>query len=117
MSGHKALRVSVTTKRAGAGLRCEARYLFAAINAICGAMNDRRLTELHLPILGSGHGGLEPELALLYCLLAIRAALDARLAIHLKSACIVVFQEDQSSEPLIPKELIHRILSVATAAL
>ena len=35
--------VSVTTKRAGVGLRSEARYLFAAMK-VCKAMNVRRLT-------------------------------------------------------------------------
>jgi hypothetical protein len=55
----------VTTKRAGVGLRSEARYLFAAMKAICREMNDQRLRNLHVPLMGSGHGGLECELALL----------------------------------------------------
>ena len=114
-SGRRILLVSVTTKRAGVGLHSEARYLFAATKALCQTMNDHRLTDLHLPVMGSGHGALEGELALLYLLLAFKAAVDTRLAIRLKSISIVVFQKDKSSEPSIPKDVAARILSVATA--
>jgi len=57
-SGRNLMLVSVTTKRAGVGLRSEARYLFAAMKAICQEMNDGRLSDLYLPVMGSGHVGL-----------------------------------------------------------
>jgi len=105
--------VSITTKRVGIGLRSEARYLFAAMKAICHEMNDRRLTDLYVPVMGSGHGGLEPELALLYLLLSTKAVLDDRLAgTHLRSVTIIVFQANAGTPPNISPDLIGRMLAV-----
>lgn len=112
-SGKNVMFVSVTTKRAGIGLRSEARYLFAAMKAICQAMNDGRLTDLYLPLMGSGHGGLEPELALLYLLLSTKAVIDDRSGGgHLRSVTIVVFRKDQSTVPNIHPDVVRRMLSL-----
>jgi hypothetical protein len=111
-SGRKLMFVSVTTKRAGIGLRSEGRYLFAAMKAICREMNDHRLTDLQLPLMGSGHGGLECELALLYLLLSTKAVADDRLAgAHRRSVTIVVFRRDANT-PAIQPDLIGRMLAV-----
>ena len=117
-SGRKLILVSVTTKRAGAGVQSNATYLFAAMKSICREMNDHKLTELSLPVMGSGHGGLESELALFHLLLSIKAVLDDRSAgAHLRSVCIVVFQREGASTPSIPREVVGRILAVVKAAL
>jgi len=111
-SGRNLMFVSVTTKRAGVGLRSEARYLFAAMKAICREMNDHRLTDLHVPVMGSGHGGLEPELALLYLLLSCKAVIDDRQSgAHVRSVTIVV-RSGESMPPTIDPALITRMLSV-----
>ena len=117
-TGRKIILVSVTTKRAGVGVRSEAPYLFAAMRSICCEMNDHKLTRLYLPVMGSGHGGLESELALLHLLLAVRAVLEDRsVGAHLKSVCIVVFQKDAATNPVIPRDVVARIISVAKATL
>lgn len=117
LSRRKIILVSVTTKRAGAGVRSEAAYLFAAMKAICREMNDQKLTDLHLPLLGSGHGGLEYELALLHLLLSIRAVLENPSGAHLRSVCIVVRRKDAAADPDIPRDVVGRILSLAKATL
>jgi len=105
--------VSVTTKRAGVGLRSEARYLFAAMKAICQAMNDGRFTDLFLPLMGAGHGGLEPELALLYLLLSTKAVIDDRSGGgHLRSVTIVVFRKDERTAPDIHPDVVRRMLAL-----
>lgn len=116
-SGRRVILVSITTKRAGVGIRCEPHFLFKAMNAICQTINDHRLDHLEIPVMGSGHGGLEPELALLYLLLAIRAIVesDSGIRAHLKSVSIVVFQKDPTAEPSIPQGKVARILSAAKA--
>jgi len=116
-SNRRIIFVSVTTKRAGVGLRSEARYLFAAMKAICREMNDQRLRDLHVPLMGSGHGGLECELALLYLLLSLKAVLnDSSTGAHLRSVNIVVFQNDDCSPPSVSREAAGRILCVAKAS-
>lgn len=111
-SGRNVMFVSVTTKRAGIGLRSEARYLFAAMKAVCHAMNDGRFTDLVLPLMGSGHGGLEPELALLYLLLSTQAVLDDRSGSHLRSVTIVIFQKDEHTTPNVHPDVVRRMLSL-----
>lgn len=114
-SDRKIILVSITTKRAGAGIRCEPHFFFAAMNSICQIMNDQKLTHLELPVMGSGHGGLEPELALLYLILAIRAVVEAPAGTHLRSVSIVVFQRDPTAIASIKKDVVKRILSVTKA--
>lgn len=116
-SGKKVILVSITTKRSGDGIRCEPYFLFAAVNSLCQTMNDNRLTHLELPIMGSGHGGLEPELALLYLILAIRAVIETPAGAHLKLVSIVVFQEHQTASTSIPQDVVARILSIAKSNL
>ncbi|MHB8119659.1 MAG: TIR domain-containing protein [Methanothrix sp.] len=112
-SGRNVILVSVTTKHAGVGIRCEPYFLFAAMNAICQTMNDHRLNHLELPVMGSGHGGLEPELALLYLILTIKKVVESSPGTHLNSVSIVVFQKDPTAETSIPRDTVARILSVA----
>jgi hypothetical protein len=112
-SGRNVMFVSVTTKRAGIGLRSEARYLFAAMRAVCQAMNDGRFTDLFLPLMGAGHGGLEPELALLYLLLSTKAVIDDRSGgSHLRSVTIVVFRKDEHTAPDVHPDVVRRMLSL-----
>ena len=105
--------VAVTTKRAKIGLRCEAYYLFAAMKALCQVMNDHRLWNLGLTAMGSGHGGVEPELALLYLILSLKAVIDRRHVGGVRSVTIVVFQKDRGTKPSIPRDVVSRIMSIA----
>jgi hypothetical protein len=114
-SARKILLISVTTKRRAEGLRSEPHYLFEAINAIQRFMAEKRLTEVHLPVIGSGHGGLGIELALLYMVLAFSESLRNRAGQSLRSANIMVFQSGPDSEPEISRRAVKRILSFAAS--
>jgi hypothetical protein len=114
-SARKILLVSVTTKRKGEGLKTEPHYLFEAISAIETLMADQRLTELHVPVLGAGHGGLRSEMALLYMVLAFVETLPTGSGKKLRTVNIIVFKNDPGSEPQIPKKAVKRILSFASS--
>jgi hypothetical protein len=113
-SGRRIILTSITTQRPGIGLRSEARYLFAGMKAIVQEMNDHRLSDLTLPIMGSGHGGVEPELALLYLLLSCKAVIDdpQRSGAHVRSVTIVVFRKDSNTPPAIQPHVVQRILTL-----
>ena len=98
-SNRKIILVSVTTKRAGQGLRAEAHFLFLAIKAIHQVMVDHRLNQIYLPLLGSGHGGLRNEVALLYLVLGIAELLHSPSGHHLRSINIVIFQSAEKTKP------------------
>lgn len=100
---------SVTRMRAGEGIKAEPHYIFAAIREVCRVMNERRLTTIHLPLLGAGHGDLDPEFALLTLVLALSEMSDIR------ESNVVVFQRDASARPEVDPEAVRRILALVAA--
>ena len=112
----KIILAAVTIKRAGAGLRCYPQYLYAAVREINKVINDYRLSELTMPVMGSGHGGVPAELALLHTLLAISAVVNDFERSHLKRINIVVFQRDARSDPSIPRAIVRRTLALVANA-
>lgn len=110
----RVILVSATTERANVGLRCEPYYLFAVMKALFQLLKANRLSNLELPAMGSGHGGVEPELALLYLILSLKAVIDRNRAGTVKKVTIVVFQKDKRTPPLIARDVVSRIMSIAT---
>lgn len=105
--------VSVTTQRADVGLRADAAYVFAAASSLLRVMANHRLTRLHLPVLGSGHGGLKAEVSLL-CMLIAFGELQRTSALNLKEVTIVVFRSHENAEPSISEVTIKRALDFAS---
>jgi Domain of unknown function (DUF6430) len=56
--------VSTTTQRAGQGLASKISYLFDGMQELMKCLADARLNEVLMPVLGSGHGRIDPPLAL-----------------------------------------------------
>lgn len=112
-SGDPALRLilsAVTRMRAGEGLMAEPTYVLACIQSIARIMQDKRLTHLHVPLFGSGHGEVDKEVALLCLVFALVNTPKIR------HANIVVFRKTPTSDPDIHPVSIRRILNfVATA--
>jgi hypothetical protein len=102
---------AVTRKRVGEGLKAEPAYLFAAVRSISRIMNDKRLTELHLPLFGAGHGDMDDRVALFCLALALATDRDIR------QATIVVFRKAPNARPSIDAQLARRILSGVVAEL
>ena len=105
--------VAVTTQRANAGLQAQASYVFEAAVSLSRLMANRRLTRLYLPAIGSGHGGLKPEVALITLLLAF-AELHGTLGHrHLREINIVVYRPSPDSNPSISESFVRRALMFA----
>jgi hypothetical protein len=99
--------------RADEGLKAEPHFLFAAIRAIAATMSANRLDTLYVPLLGSGHGVLSKDLALLYMILGFRIAVEETAGRHLTSVHIVVYQRDPESAPDLSADRMRAILSLA----
>jgi O-acetyl-ADP-ribose deacetylase (regulator of RNase III) len=91
---YRLILVSATTERTGIGLRAEPHFLYAAFEGIVETMNERRLSTLTMPVLGSGHGGMPLPIAILFNLLAIRSMLGGERGRHIRDVRIVVFDGD-----------------------
>lgn len=105
--------VSVTTQRSDEGLRAEAAYVFEAAASLQRVMANHRLTRLHMPILGSGHGGLKGEVSLV-CMLISFGELRRKSAHNLKEVNIVVFRSSENSAPAVSEVTIKRALDFAS---
>jgi hypothetical protein len=71
-------------------------------------MAYNRFTQLHIPILGSGHGGLKGEVSLVCMLIAFGEFLCKRSGHDLKEVNIVVFKRGETYAPLISAVSIKR---------
>lgn len=105
--------VAVTTQRANAGLQAKASYVFEAALSLSQLMANRRLTRLYLPVIGSGHGGLKPEVALT-CLLLAFSELQRQLGHHhLREINIVIYRSSSDAVPAISESFVRSVLKFA----
>ena len=108
-SRYRLAMVSVTTQRADVGLRAEPEYIFKSARSLCRLMANNRINRLVVPVLGSGHGGLGGELALV-CMLLAFAALRRDSTHRPEEVKIVVFRHDKSGRPSVPEAKIKEAL-------
>lgn len=96
--------VSTTTQRAGQGLAARISHLFNGMHELATLLADGRLNEVAMPILGSGHGQIDPPLAFVGLLLAVaEAARYGQGGQRLKRVTIVVFKQNRDSPPQVDK--------------
>ncbi len=104
--------VSTTTQRAGEGLLSRVSYLFDGIREPTSQLADERLDRVIMPVLGAGHGGLDPSIALVGLLLAVaEAARCGRGGQRFEKVTIVVFRRDAGS-PQVNSALVRRALAL-----
>jgi antiphage defense system Thoeris ThsA-like protein len=105
--------VSTTTQRAGQGLASRISYLFDGMQELVKCLADARLNEVIMPVLGSGHGRIDPPLALVGLLLAVaEAARYGQGSQRLRSVTVVVFRRDADSSPEVDRALVRRALAL-----
>jgi hypothetical protein len=105
--------VSTTTQRAGQGLAGRISYLFDGMRELVARLADARLKEVVMPILGAGHGGIDPSLAFVGLLLALaEAAHYGQGGQRLKRATIVVFRSDANAPGEADQVVVRRALAL-----
>lgn len=105
--------VSTTTQRASEGLAGRISYLFEGMRELVKRLADARLNEVVMPVLGAGHGGIDPPLAFVGLVLALaEAARYGQGAQRLKRATIVVFRRDSTTPPEVNEVVIRRALAL-----
>lgn len=105
--------VSTTTQRAGQGLAARISYLFDGMRELVAHLADSRLNEVAMPVLGAGHGRIDPPLALVGLLLAVaEAARYGQGGQRLRKATIIVFKQDEASPPEVDPVVVRRALAL-----
>lgn len=106
--------VSTTTQRAKEGLIARISYLFGGMNELVTQLtNTPRLKRVAMPLLGAGHGGLSPALALVGLLLALAEVVRfSPGAQQLRKVTIVIFRKDEQSKPQVDPAFATRALAL-----
>jgi hypothetical protein len=105
--------VSTTTQRAGQGLASRISYLFDGMHELVTRLADARLNEVIMPVLGAGHGGIDPPLAFVGLVLAVaEAARYGQGGQRLKRVTIVVFKANADSSPEVDNVVVRRALAL-----
>lgn len=109
--------LSVTTKRAGEGLRSELSYLYKAIGELFAATADARIESICLPLLGAGKGHIAREVALFGLMTAVIERLQKDNGKHVKNMTIVIFQGSDNAPPEVDKSTVKRLLELAAGSM
>ncbi|WP_171013768.1 alpha/beta fold hydrolase [Chitinivorax sp. B] len=108
--------VSTTTQRAGQGLAARMSYVFDGVQELFELLADRRINEVVMPVLGAGHGGIDPLLALAGLVLALAEAThygpDRQ---RRKKITIVVFQRTKHDPPDVASDGIRKVLELVAS--
>jgi O-acetyl-ADP-ribose deacetylase (regulator of RNase III) len=63
-TGHRIVVAAVTEKIPGAGMRADTLSLIAALKGVMRVASDKRIAEIWMPVMGTGHGNLDFAVAL-----------------------------------------------------
>lgn len=102
--------IATTTQRAGQGLAARISYLFEGMRELFELIADERIDEVVMPVLGAGHGGIDPPVALVGLILALAEAAQNRQ--RKKKVVIVVFRPRASAVPTVAAGIVRRALSL-----
>ena len=105
--------LSTTTQREGEGLSSRISYLFEGMRELLVRLANERINEIVMPLMGSGHGGLDPPLALVGLLGAVAEAARYGLgAQRPKNVTIILFRRDTNSAPQVDQVVVRRALAL-----
>ena len=108
--------LSTTTQRAGQGLHSRISYLFDGMRDLVNQLGNARINEVVTPVLGSGHGGVDPPLAFVGLLGAVaEAARYAQGSQRLKRVTVVVFRRDARSKSQVDSIVVKRALGLVSS--
>lgn len=106
--------LSTTTQRAGQGLIARTSFLFGGICELVTRLVDERLNDVVMPVLGAGHGGMDPATAFVSLILALAEATRyAPGGRPLRRVTVVLFKRDEASTQQVDPVVVRRALALA----
>jgi hypothetical protein len=91
----KIVITAATVRATGTGMTSNPHVICSSVEGILKCTADQRIDTIYLPILGSGHGGVDKGIALLFLLLSILHY--SKVYHHIKQIQIVVHPKDVDS--------------------
>jgi len=109
----KILMTASATRKEKVGIRTEPSFICECIRKIFEFTSDKKISKLRTPILGSGHGGLDINEALLLLILTIKHY-STHIYHHIKQVDIIIRSEDAAKlkevyiQPILSSEEINK---------
>jgi hypothetical protein len=80
--------------------------MLAFRNGIFRMIQEKRINKVYIPLIGSGHGGLSPEISFLNLLISFIEGLSRSDQAHrLSNVNIVIYQNDKGKCDIVPKKM------------
>jgi len=89
---------AVTTRLQRTGFTTDLRAISLIIKNIFELTSDKRIDTIIIPVLGSGHGGLDINFAINFILLNVRYNIQQHH--HIKNVKIIIFNEDKKPKKI-----------------
>lgn len=112
-SGHKLIIAAVSTKRKIEGVISEISYLHRAMHEVLNTVAENELNTIYTPVIGSGKGGVPPQIAFLSLLNAIYECVHRLSGHHFSTVHIVVFSTGDKSKSQLSPTQVRRVLRIA----
>lgn len=102
------LLISVTEQRAGLGLYSNISFVYKAVSGIYKKVTDYRISNIYVPLLGSGHGGLNKQIALLSLVTAFAELIKKDGGAKIQTLNIIIFKNEKDVD--IKRKNVKKIL-------
>lgn len=107
-TSEKVLLVSVTEQRAGLGLYSNISFVYKAVSGVYKKATDNRIKNIYVPLLGSGHGGLNKRIALLSLVTAFTELIEKDRGNKIQTLNIVIYKNGKDVD--IDRKIVRKIL-------
>lgn len=115
----RAIFAAIATDRQPHGLRADLGTIFKAVEEIKCILAQQRLTEVFLPLLGAGKGGVPPAIALMSLITALVDARCKEGGHHIRTVHVVVFQTPGGVPEVsrsIAKDVLQQVITLFEGA-
>lgn len=106
--------VAVTHLLENGNILAYSENIMLAFKGIHKIMTQKRIKNVFIPLVGSGHGGLTPDLSLLCLLISIIEGFKKEDGHTLKNVNIVIYKKENGSKDIVPRKM-KKIIRFALA--
>ena len=97
--------VAVTHLMDNGNILAYSENVMLAFKGIHKIMTQKRIKNAYIPLVGSGHGGLTPELSLLCLLISIIEGYKKEDGHTLKNVNLVIYKKENGDKDIIPRKM------------
>jgi hypothetical protein len=97
--------VAVTHLKGDGSILAYSENIMLAFKGIHKMMTQKRIKKVYIPLIGSGHGGLTPELSLLCLLVSIIEGFKKEDGHTLKDINLIVYKNENGISDITPKKM------------